>query len=616
MSSATEWRSPLSILMGARRNDDIDLELREDYFRPHASLAPAAAAAAATDTNPATEPETPPSSRNPTTPTSSAYGVTSYIPFRYFGLKSPAPPSYKNTPLHPPRGAFPPPIAEASTELLHEGLILIEDGSNNSREEAEFTPEPEQDNPRKFIAYNPNFNHSSYHTTGEYCTNGHFSNDTHNDGRNNPAAFISWNDHKAIMQTTFNFTNSLIGTSLMGLGGTFAACGGGISIIILIGFALLTKSSLDLVVEMSNCPSVIERCRSKERHPDRQDVEIDSQILNEQLDNQSDDNSYEVAEDSRNLSNEVHGSEDDDDCLDHRLMKTVSPLMATDENDDDIDDVRDAFKTPTKTMSEAIEQHSLTDDVTQRRLSSHLHLDSNNSYKAETNTIEYNDSFTQPCGYEDVGYAAFGNTGRSAVQGSKFLYAFGCLVAFVVVVRDNFGVGLRGILVGPTPHSSRNDEHGWLYDDSYLAFWVCAISMLPLSCSRTMNSLSVVSFVSILSTLCLLMTVAYMFFTCTNAAGRRDNSFYDNWIDVRSLSGVVRSLGCFAFTFVGHHTVNPAYESLPPPIRIPKIWQRISTNSMIFALEASLGVGVFTYLTFGLTTPTDVVRYSLVWCCM
>ena len=611
MSSATEWRSPLSILMGARRNDDMDLELREDYFRPHASLAPAAAAVAATDTNTATEPEPPPSSRNrnPPTPTSSAYGVGSYIPFRYFGLKSPAPPSYKNTPLHPPRGAFPPPIAEASTELLHEGLI--EDGSNNNfrDDEAEFKSESEQDNSRKFIEYTPNFNHSSsHHTAGDYGTNGHFSNDLHNDGRNNPTDFISWNDHKAIMQTTFNFTNSIIGTSLMRLGGAFAASGGGISIIILIGFALLTKSSLDLVVEMSSCPSVIERCRSKERHHDRQGVEIDSQIPNE-LDNQSDDDSIEGTEDSRNLSN---------DCLDNRLMKTVnsSPLMATDENDDDIDGVRDAFITPTKTMSETIERLSLTEDVTQRRLSSHLHLDSNNSYKAETTTIEYNDSFTQPCGYEDVGYAAFGNSGRSAVLASKFLYAFGCLVAYVVVVRDNFGVGLRGILVGPTSYSSHNDEHGWLYDDNYLAFWVCAISMLPLSCSRTMNSLSVVSFVSILSTLCLLTTVAYMFFTCTNAAGRRDNSFYDNWIDVRSLSGVVRSLGCFAFTFVGHHTVNPAYESLPPPIRNPNIWQRISTNSMIFALEASLGVGVFTYLTFGLTTPTDVVRYSLVWCCM
>merc|ERR1711957_805748 len=73
---------------------------------------------------------------------------------------------------------------------------------------------------------------------------------------------------KAIIGTTLNFTNSIIGAGAMGLGGAFAASGGGISVIMLIGFAYLTKKSLDL----SSCPSVIRAVRLQESQHDSRDV--------------------------------------------------------------------------------------------------------------------------------------------------------------------------------------------------------------------------------------------------------------------------------------------------------------------------------------------------------
>ena len=84
-TTATTWRSPLSILMGAKRNDDSNLE-----------------------------PPPPP----PSTPgAESSNGIAAYIPFNYFGLKSPAPDrhngeveSMTSSSAHPPLGAFPPPI--------------------------------------------------------------------------------------------------------------------------------------------------------------------------------------------------------------------------------------------------------------------------------------------------------------------------------------------------------------------------------------------------------------------------------------------------------------------------------------------------------------------------
>ena len=223
----------------------------------------------------------------------------------------------------------------------------------------------------------------------------------------------------------------------------------------------------------------------------------------------------------------------------------------------------------------------------------------------------------RPCTYEELGRAAFGPIGRLAVLVSKSLYAGGCLVAYVVVVRDNFGPALRRMAIGPSssaPDSPGEDKgRGWLYDDDFLAFLISAMCMLPLSCPRTMKPLAKFSFVSILSVVFVAFAVVYLYFSCANpegdgaGGGGESSSFYENWIEIRSFSGLVDSLGCFVFTFVCHHTVNLAYESLPPPVRNPKIWRRVSTNSITVALETSLVIGVFAYLTFGSATPADVV---------
>jgi amino acid permease len=228
-----------------------------------------------------------------------------------------------------------------------------------------------------------------------------------------------------------------------------------------------------------------------------------------------------------------------------------------------------------------------------------------------------NPPLRRPCTYEELGLEAFGNAGRLAVLISKALYAGGCLVAYVVVVRDNFGLALRRMAIGPTASDSTS-EYGGLYDDDLLAFGVSAIFMLPLSCPRLMKPMAKFSFVSILSIVFLMMAVVYLYFSCANpeGGGGDETSFYENWIEVRSFSGLVESLGCFVFTFVCHHTVNLAYESLPPQVRNPRIWRRVSTNSIALALQASLAIGVFSYLTFGSMTPADVVSRSCVHLCI
>jgi amino acid permease len=458
-------------------------------------------------------------------------------------------------------------------------------------------------------------------------------------------------ERHAIISTTFNFTNSIIGAGAMGLGGAFAASGGGISIIILVGCAYLTKRSLDLIVDLSSCPLVINLARrSKEdRDRDRNGEEsdsddkdvmsdyppIDAPTISDFLKQDSEylqtrrvtedvdlDTHQEVevaGDEEKKESSHLITQEEEINVIDvendssHPQTDTTDLINDLDstrfDNDHDVDS---NMQTPLK-ISDLFADHPfptpnesdllMKDEEMDPRFISPLHIDEAIS-SAPTIPIVDEEHLLQPCTYEELGYAAFGSNGRLAVLVSKSLYSFGCLIAYIVVVRDNFGLALRRIIIGPTTIGAT----GWIYDDNFLAFWISAIFMLPLSCPRTMESLTKFSFLSILSIIFLTFAIVYMYFSCTNPRGSGDlSSFYENWLVIRSFSGLIESLGCFVFTFVCHHTVHLAYESLPLQSRSPKTWRRVSTISIAMALETSLAIGIFAYLTFGSTTPSDVL---------
>jgi sodium-coupled neutral amino acid transporter 11 len=53
--------------------------------------------------------------------------------------------------------------------------------------------------------------------------------------------------------------------------------------------------------------------------------------------------------------------------------------------------------------------------------------------------------------YETLGKVAFGQAGWIAVLMSKFLYSFGCLIAYIVVIKDNMNVAVLHLLYGNHP---------------------------------------------------------------------------------------------------------------------------------------------------------------------
>jgi len=143
----TTWRSPLGILMGARRNDDDDLELRwDDYYHPTRS-----------NNNNTPIPATPNQAYVNQTPASTKSGITSYLPFSYFGLKSPAPTPAKDNKYYnnvnisqdnmspiPPQRSFPPHISEETQQDIidssgHNDSTIQQDRQNSNESQQQYS---------------------------------------------------------------------------------------------------------------------------------------------------------------------------------------------------------------------------------------------------------------------------------------------------------------------------------------------------------------------------------------------------------------------------------------------------------------------------------------------
>jgi amino acid permease len=669
--------------MGARRNDDVDLELRDDYFTPSSRDAVHSPA------DPPVPSTTAPMPGSGGVVKTTRTGLTTYLPFGYLYFSSPSTKNDANnestnangstseTPAVPPRAAFPPPISGSNTDNL--GTGAREEGMHPNREYAASHPwyhqnaltEENDDN------FNPHGQHFDNHPTRRKFLNkgkGH----------------MSWQDKKAIIGTTFNLTNSIIGAGAIGLGGAFAASGGGVSILCLLGFAYLTKLSLDLIVDLSSCPDVIRKVRVEEfqydfeaiderNSPDRSSY-YESQRFNADIRNrdpQADDTRDNSLGTSQSQNEKVDQVDVKDTSINEELktrdneetaqtwnQSEESPLMAQelcwDTNiHDPVADLplksRKQFRSPLDSslgaeMEGTNRYDSLNTGPTSANPLSLLKVDSDGipittlqSTEPFLSNVLQNEEIVQPCTYEELGRAAYGSSGRLAVIVSKCLYSFGCLVAYVVVVRDNFGPALRRMVwdsesrpsllvnafswglwshdngIGCSDSGARDSDRcrrnitdedtyvpAWIHDDDYLAFLVSALIMLPLSCPRTMVPLAKFSFVSVVSIMFLALSVVYLYFSCSDPVAR-ESEFYENWLEIKSFSGLFESLGTFVFTFVCHHTVNLAYESLPLNLRNPKTWRTVSTNSIVMSTEASLTIGLFAYMTFGAHTPADVL---------
>ena len=86
--------------------------------------------------------------------------------------------------------------------------------------------------------------------------------------------------------------------------------------------------------------------------------------------------------------------------------------------------------------------------------------------------------------YEELGYKTYGTLGRLIVLLSKGLYSFGCLVAYIVIVKDNFYIAIIHLFLNNYDNDDTNNDNAV----STTAI-ICTCIMLPLCLLRDITPL-------------------------------------------------------------------------------------------------------------------------------
>lgn len=218
--------------------------------------------------------------------------------------------------------------------------------------------------------------------------------------------------------------------------------------------------------------------------------------------------------------------------------------------------------------------------------------------------------------YEDLAQAGMGYwKGRMLVMTCKLLYSFGCLIAYIIVVKDNFGPALKSLIYGEDTITSNLQHDGnddgewfhWLLSKDYMVTWIVSFAfILPLCLLRDMTPLAFGSLISVASMVTIVGIVIYIYFACPDIRQEPTGGFYENWLEIRP--GVLSNLGTFIFTFVSQHTVHLVFGSLKPSLRKIEKWKVVSSLSLLAAATVSLLIGVFVYITFWQNTKSDIFQ--------
>jgi amino acid permease len=146
-------------------------------------------------------------------------------------------------------------------------------------------------------------------------------------------------------------------------------------------------------------------------------------------------------------------------------------------------------------------------------------------------SVELTDTDGGTASYEDLASAGLGRMGRLVVMACKLMYSFGCLVAYIVVIKDNLGPALSNLMYG-----DEDGHYGWFHELLSQAAWftwlVSVVCILPLCLLRDMTPLASLSVVSLVSMVSIVGIVFYMYFFCPDI-GEPGGSFYENWLEIR-----------------------------------------------------------------------------------
>ena len=118
---------------------------------------------------------------------------------------------------------------------------------------------------------------------------------------------------------------------------------------------------------------------------------------------------------------------------------------------------------------------------------------------------------TQPS-YESLGFFTYGAVGEFIVILCKGLCALGCLVALIVIVKDNFANAIAHLLYGDNVDNQFSPLQRILTNQYFVTVFFCTAAMLPLCMMRDVSPFERFSALKISVVMLIVVIVMYLFF--------------------------------------------------------------------------------------------------------
>ncbi|KAK8218599.1 putative amino acid transporter [Phyllosticta capitalensis] len=190
----------------------------------------------------------------------------------------------------------------------------------------------------------------------------------------------------------------------------------------------------------------------------------------------------------------------------------------------------------------------------------------------------------------------FGSSGLIAISVAQWVFAFGGMVAFCVIIGDTIPHVMEALFP-----SLPDKPFLWLLTDrrAIIVLFVLGISY-PLSLYRDIAKLAKASTFALISMIVIIVTVLTQGYSVPKEMkGQITGSLIIN-------DGVFQAIGVISFAFVCHHNSLLIYGSLKKPTldRFAKVTHFSTTVSMIACLFMALGG----YLSFGNKTQGNVLN--------
>ena len=231
--------------------------------------------------------------------------------------------------------------------------------------------------------------------------------------------------------------------------------------------------------------------------------------------------------------------------------------------------------------------------------------------QANSTSPTYHKNNVSSVTYENLAiHAGCGRMGLIAVMASKGLYALGCMVAYVVIVRDNLAFGCHGLYNWLSPSSSLMDKFssGAKHSHNELGFTliVCVTIMLPLCLLRNITLLQKFSSAKIALYGIILVILAYLFVTLPPDMQPQSElvTFYEKWLQIRP--GILQSVGTIVLSFATAN-IHIYYRSLHVRHRNKRDWATVTSICIGLSYGVFSCLALFAYMTYWEETTSDLL---------